>query len=140
MVYTALMKRKKRRSRTKAEIITAVLYGIFALLVAGGLYGAGRGAYALMGETVGNHYYATLAEKFAPADTVDFAELAKINPEVCAWVRGGAYVGEEARLLEPAMAEDARLLAEAFTGEAGRRRPAATPSSMRSTAISTSPA
>lgn len=42
--------------------------------------------------------------------------------EVCAWVRGGAYVGEEARQLEPAMAEDARLLAEAFTGEAGRRR------------------
>ena len=87
MVYTALMKRKKRRSRTKAEIITAVLYGIFALLVAGGLYGAGRGAYALMGETVGNHYYTSLAEKVAPADTVDFAELAKINPEVCAWVR-----------------------------------------------------
>ena len=81
------MKRKKRRARTKAEIITAVLYGIFGLLVAGVLYGAGRGAYALMGETVGNHYYATLAEKAAPADTVDFAQLAKINPEVRAWVR-----------------------------------------------------
>ena len=81
------MKRKKRRARTKAEIITAVLYGIFGLLVAGVLYGAGRGAYALMGETVGNHYYATLAEKAAPADTVDFAQLAKINPEVRGWVR-----------------------------------------------------
>ena len=81
------MKRKKRRSRTKAEIITAVLYGIFGLLVAGALYGVGRGAYALMGETVGNHYYATLAEKAAPADTVDFAQLGKINPEVRAWVR-----------------------------------------------------
>jgi sortase B len=81
------MKRKKRRARTKAEIITAVLYGIFGLLVAGVLYGAGRGAYALMGETVGNHYYATLAEKAAPSDTVDFAQLAKINPEVRSWVR-----------------------------------------------------
>lgn len=81
------MKRKKRRARTKAEIITAVLYGIFGLLVAGVLYGAGRGAYALMGETVGNHYYATLAEKAAPSDTVDFAQLAKINPEVRGWVR-----------------------------------------------------
>ena len=57
------MKRKKRRARTKAEIITAVLYGIFGLLVVGVLYGAGRGAYALMGETIGNHYYTALAEK-----------------------------------------------------------------------------
>jgi sortase B len=81
------MKRKKRRSRTKAEIITAVLYCIFALLVVGALYGAGRGVYALMGETVGNHYYTSLAEKAAPADTVDFAQLAKINPEVRGWVR-----------------------------------------------------
>lgn len=81
------MKRKRRRSRTKAEIITAVLYCIFALLVAGALYGAGRGVYALMGETVGNHYYTSLAEKAAPADTVDFAQLAKINPEVRGWVR-----------------------------------------------------
>ena len=81
------MKRKKRRPRTKAEIITAVLYGIFGLLVAGALYGAGRGAYALMGETVGNHYYATLAEKAAPSETVDFAQLAGINPEVRGWVR-----------------------------------------------------
>ena len=81
------MKRKKRRARPKAEIITAVLYGIFGLLVVGVLYGAGRGAYALMGETVGNHYYATLAEKAAPSDTVNFAQLAKINPEVRGWVR-----------------------------------------------------
>ena len=81
------MKRKKRSSRTKAEIITAVLYCIFALLVAGALYGAGRGIYALMGETIGNHYYTALAEKAAPADTVDFAQLAKINPEVRGWVR-----------------------------------------------------
>lgn len=42
--------------------------------------------------------------------------------EVCAWVRGGSYVSDEARLTDSAMAEDARLLAEAFTGEAGRRR------------------
>lgn len=42
--------------------------------------------------------------------------------EVCAWVRGGSYVSDEARLTDAVMAEDARLLAEAFTGEAGRRR------------------
>ncbi len=87
MVYTAHMKRKKRRSRSKADIITAVLYGIFGLLVLAVLYGIGRGAYALMGVTVGNHYYASLAEKAASADTVDFAQLGKENPEVRAWVR-----------------------------------------------------
>ena len=87
LVYTALMKRKKRRSRSKADIITGVLYGIFGLLVLGALYGVGRGAYALMGATVGNHYYASLAEKAAPAETVDFALLTKENPEVRGWVR-----------------------------------------------------
>jgi sortase B len=81
------MKRKKRRSRSKADIITGVLYGIFGLLVLGALYGIGRGAYALMGATVGNHYYASLAEKAAPAETVDFALLTKENPEVRGWVR-----------------------------------------------------
>ena len=81
------MKRKKRRSRSKADIITGFLYVIFGILVAGVLFGVGRGVYALMGETVGNHYYATLAEKAAPADTVDFALLAKQNPEVRGWVR-----------------------------------------------------
>jgi len=87
MVYTAHMKRKKRRSRSKADIITGVLYGILGLLVLAALYGVGRGAYALMGVTVGNHYYASLAEKVAPADAVDFATLTKENPEVRAWVR-----------------------------------------------------
>jgi SrtB family sortase len=81
------MKRKKRRGRSKAEIITAVLYGIFGLLVAGVLYGIGVGAVALFGETIGNHYYALLAEKAAPADTVDFTLLAQENPEVRGWVR-----------------------------------------------------
>lgn len=81
------MKRKKRRGRSKAEIITAVLYGIFGLLVAGVLYGIGVGAIALFGETIGNHYYAVLAEKAAPADTVDFTLLAQENPEVRGWVR-----------------------------------------------------
>ena len=42
--------------------------------------------------------------------------------EVCAWVRGGSYVSEEARVTDRVMAEDARLLAEAFTGEDGRKR------------------
>ena len=87
LVYTALMKRKKRRYRSKADIITGVLYGILALFALAALYGIGRGAYALMGATVGNHYYASLAERAAPSDTVDFALLAKENPEVRGWVR-----------------------------------------------------
>lgn len=87
LVYTAHMKRKKRYKRSKADIITSVLYVIFGLICAGVLYGAGRGAYALMGATVGNHYYATLAEKAAPADTIDFAQLQAENPEVRGWVR-----------------------------------------------------
>ncbi len=40
-----------------------------------------------MGVTVGNHYYASLAEKAAPAETVDFSLLAEENAEVRAWVR-----------------------------------------------------
>lgn len=51
------------------------------------LYGAGRLAYSLMGVTVGTHYYASLAEKVAPDDTVDFTALAAENPEIRAWVR-----------------------------------------------------
>jgi SrtB family sortase len=81
------MKRKKRRKRSKADIITAALYVIFGILVAGALFGVGRGAYALMGATVGNHYYASLAEKAAPADTIDFTQLQTQNPEVRGWVR-----------------------------------------------------
>lgn len=81
------MKRKKRRSKTKADIITSVLYVIFGLLVAAALYGAGRLAFVLMATTVGNHYYAGLAEKSAAGDTVDFTALAAENPEVCGWVR-----------------------------------------------------
>lgn len=81
------MKRKKRRSNTKAEIITAVLYVIFGFMVLAALYGVGRLAYAMMGTTVGNHYYAVLAEKSASGDTVDFTALAAENPEVCGWVR-----------------------------------------------------
>ncbi len=81
------MKRKKRRKRSKADIITAALYVIFGILVAGALFGVGRGAYALMGATVGNHYYASLAEKAAPSDAIDFAQLQAENPEVRAWVR-----------------------------------------------------
>lgn len=42
--------------------------------------------------------------------------------EVCAWVRGGSYVTDAQKLTDAVMAEDARLLAEAYTGEAGRRR------------------
>ncbi len=81
------MKRRKRRPRSKADIITAVLYVFFGLIVLAALYGVGRLSYMLMGTTVGNHYYAALAEKTVPADAVDFAALAEINPEICAWVR-----------------------------------------------------
>lgn len=42
--------------------------------------------------------------------------------EVCTWVRGGSYVPDEARLTDAVMADDARLLGEAFTGEDGRKR------------------
>lgn len=64
-----------------------MLYVIFGLLVLAALYGVGRGIYALMGTTVGNHFYAALAQKVAPEDTVDFAALAEENPEIRAWVR-----------------------------------------------------
>ena len=81
------MKRKKRKGKSKADIITGILYGIFGLLVLAVLYGVGNLAYTLMGATVGNHYYASLAEQAAPADTVDFAKLSAVNPEIRAWVR-----------------------------------------------------
>lgn len=48
--------------------------------------------------------------------------MSDLLDEVCAWVRGGAYVSEEALLTDQVMGEDARLLAEAFTGEDGRKR------------------
>ncbi|MEA4871043.1 MAG: class B sortase [Christensenella sp.] len=81
------MKRKKRKGRSKADIITGILYGIFGLLVLAVLYGVGSLAYTLMGATVGNHYYASLAKTVAAGDTVDFAKLAAENPEIRAWVR-----------------------------------------------------
>ena len=81
------MKRKKRKGKSKADIITGILYGVFGLLVFGVLYGLGSLAYTLMGATVGNHYYASLAEQRASADTVDFAKLTAENPEIRAWVR-----------------------------------------------------
>ncbi len=84
MGYTACMKRKKR---TRADKITAVLYVIFGLLVAAALYGLGSLGYTLLGEQVGNSYYAKLAEKTCVEDTVDFAALSAENPEVKAWVR-----------------------------------------------------
>lgn len=83
--YTALMKRRKRRS--KADIITSVLYVIFGILVCGVLYGAGSIVYALLGTTVGNSYYAGLAEDMRVDDSVDFTALAAVNPEIKAWVR-----------------------------------------------------
>jgi len=81
------MKRKKRRSRTKADIITGVLYVIFGTIVLAVLYGAGRLAYLVMGTTIGNHYYAALAEKTVVDDRVDFSALSAENPEIYAWVR-----------------------------------------------------
>ncbi len=81
------MKRRKRKSNTKAEIITGVLYVIFGLIVLAALYGVGRLAYLMMGTTIGNHYYAALAEKSTKDGAVDFTSLAAENPEVCAWVR-----------------------------------------------------
>ncbi len=85
LVYTALMKRRKRRS--KADIITGVLYVIFGMLVLAVLYGLGSLIYTLLGTTVGTSYYAALAEDMRTDDTVDFTALAAKNPEIRGWVR-----------------------------------------------------
>ena len=82
--YTAFMKRKKRR--TKADIITGVLYVIFGMLVAGALYGLGSLVYTLFGAEIGNSYYADLAEDMRAEDVVNFAALSAKNPEIKAWV------------------------------------------------------
>ena len=82
--YTALMKRKKHR--TKADIITGVLYVIFGMLVAAALYGLGSLVYTLLGAEVGNSYYANLAEDMRAEDVVNFAALSAKNPEIKAWV------------------------------------------------------
>lgn len=76
----------KRKRRTRADKITAVLYVIFYLLVAAALYGLGSLGYTLLGEQVGNSYYAKLAEESRVEDTVDFAALSAKNPEIKAWV------------------------------------------------------
>ena len=77
----------KRRKRSKADIITGALYCLFVLLVAGVLYGLGSLGYALLGTTIGNSYYAALAEDSRADGEVDFAALSAENPEVKAWVR-----------------------------------------------------
>lgn len=79
------MKRRKRRS--KADIITGVLYVIFGMLVLGVLYGLGSLAYTLLGTTVGTNYYAALAEDMRVDDTVNFAALTAKNKEIAGWVR-----------------------------------------------------
>ena len=82
--YTALMKRKKHR--TKADIITGVLYVIFGMLVAAALYGLGSLVYTLLGAEVGNSYYANLAEDMRAEDVVNFAALSAKNPEIKGWI------------------------------------------------------
>ena len=82
--YTAFMKRKKHR--TKADIITGVLYVIFGMLVAAALYGLGSLTYTLLGAEVGNSYYADLAEDMRAEDVVNFAALIAKNPEIKAWI------------------------------------------------------
>ena len=82
--YTALMKRKKHR--TKADIITGVLYVIFGMLVAAAIYGLGSLVYTLLGAEVGNSYYANLAEDMRAEDVVNFAALSAKNPEIKGWI------------------------------------------------------
>ncbi|MEN6594124.1 MAG: class B sortase [Clostridiaceae bacterium] len=77
----------KRKKRTKADIITSVLYVIFGLMVAAVLYGLGSLGYVLLGAQVGNSYYAKLAEETRTEDTVNFSALSAENPEIKAWVR-----------------------------------------------------
>ncbi len=84
LVYTAHMKRKKRKS--KADIITGALYVVFGMIVLAVLYGLGSLVYTLLGTTVGNSYYADLAEDMRAGDTVNFTALAAKNPEIKAWV------------------------------------------------------
>lgn len=84
LVYTAFMKRRKRKS--KAAIITSVLYVIFGMLVLASLYGLGALVYTLLGTTVGNNYYADLAENMHTEAAVNFTALAAKNPEIKAWV------------------------------------------------------
>jgi len=81
--YTAGMKRKKK---TRADIITSILYVVFGLIVAAALYGLGTLVYSLLGTTVGNSYYAGLAEDVHVGDSVDFSALSATNPEIKAWV------------------------------------------------------
>ncbi len=77
----------KRKKRTKANIITDVLYCLLVLLAAGALYGLGSLAYTLFGTTIGNSYYAGLAEDVRTADVVDFAALSAQNAEIRGWLR-----------------------------------------------------
>jgi sortase B len=78
------MKRKKRR--TKADIITGVLYVIFGVLVAAVLYGLGSLVYTLFGAEIGNSYYADLAEDMHAGDVVNFTALTAKNPEIKGWI------------------------------------------------------
>ncbi len=76
----------KRKKKTKADIITSILYVIFGLIVVAALYGLGTLGYSLLGATVGNSYYAELAEDVHADASVDFSALIATNPEIKAWV------------------------------------------------------
>jgi hypothetical protein len=76
----------KRKKRTKADIITSVLYVIFGLIVAAALYGLGTLVHGLLGSTLGNSYYADLAEDMRVDDTVNFAALSAQNPAIKGWI------------------------------------------------------
>jgi sortase B len=56
------------------------------LVVVAALYGLGSLDYSLLGTTVGNSYYAELAEEVRAEETVDFSTLTAKNPEIKAWV------------------------------------------------------
>ena len=77
----------KHKRKTKADIITGFLWAVFVLLVAVAAYGLGVLACSLLGTTIGNSYYADLAEDVATADAVDFSALSQINPEIKGWIR-----------------------------------------------------
>lgn len=76
----------KRSKNKKADVITAILWALFFMLVAAAAFGLGKLGYALLGTTVGNSYYASLADQMRPNDTVNFTALHASNPQIKAWV------------------------------------------------------
>ncbi|HRX58968.1 MAG TPA: class B sortase [Eubacteriales bacterium] len=75
-----------KSKQKKADVITAVLYVVFGLIVAAALFGLFMLGRTLLGSVFGNAYYANLAEDVHSGESVDFTALAAENPQIKAWV------------------------------------------------------